>query len=84
MYFTIILGDDPLVHLDALSDKRRTGSGIKTRKQHSKNAGQKYAVKSAGAPDRSDRRAQATHLVNVGEIGADQRAEAASDVGKWR
>src|SRR5215468_4777062 len=29
--------------------------------------------------DRSDRRAQATHLVEIGKISTDQRAEAASD-----
>jgi hypothetical protein len=57
---------------------------IKIGEQHGKNAGQEYAVKGSGAADRSDRRAQATHLVEVGEIGPNQRAEAASNIGKRR
>jgi hypothetical protein len=40
--------------------------------------------KGSGTPDRGYRRAEATHLVKVGEISADQRAEAASDIGKRR
>ena len=35
---------------------------VKVCQQHGKNAGQEYAVESSGAPDRSDRRAQAPHL----------------------
>jgi len=57
---------------------------VKASEQHGKNAGQKYAVKSASAADRSDRRAQATHLVEIGKISTDQRAEAASDIGQRR
>src|SRR6266571_4187676 len=65
-----------------LSGLRRAWPGIKTCQQYSKNAGQEYAVKSSRAADRSDRSAEAAHLVEIGEVSADQRAEAASDIGK--
>ena len=64
-----------------LTSGRRAWPRVKAGEQHGKNAGQKYAVKSASAADRSDRRAQARHLVEIGKISTDQRAEAASDIG---
>ena len=60
-----------------LSGMRRALSRKKARQQHGENAGQEYAIKSSGAADRSNRRAEAAHLVEIGEIGADQRAKAA-------
>ena len=62
-----------------LSGVFRAWPRVKTRQQNGQNAGQEYAVKSSGTADRGYRRAEATHLVKVGEISADQRAEAASD-----
>src|SRR6516165_9664677 len=67
-----------------LSGVRHTRPRIKTRQQYGENASQEYAVKSSGAADRSDRRAEAAYLVEIGKIRADQRTEAASDIGRRR
>jgi hypothetical protein len=52
--------------------------------QHGEDAGEKNAVERSGAADRGDRRAKSAHFVEIGEVGADQRAEAAGDIGKRR
>ena len=60
---------------------RRAWPRVEARQQHGENTGQEYAVKSPGAADRSDRRAEATHLAEIGKIGPDQRTKAACDIG---
>ena len=52
--------------------------------QHRENAGQKYAVERAGAANGGDRRAEPADAADVAEVGADQRTEAAGDVGERR
>src|SRR3974390_111498 len=70
--------------LSRLSGPRRPRPRVNTGQQHGENAGQEYAVKGSGAADRSHRRAETAYLVEIGEISADQRAEAARDIGKRR
>ena len=55
---------------------------IEPGQQHRENTGKKNAVESAGSADGSDRRAEPLHFVEIGEIGADQSAEAATGIGK--
>ena len=57
---------------------------IKAGQQHGEDAGKENAVEGAGAADRRNRRAEAAHLVEVGKVGADQRAQAAAYVGERR
>src|SRR5579862_1765659 len=57
---------------------------VKISDEHGEDAGEKNAVEGAGAADRSYRRAQSAHFVQIGEIGPNQRAQAAGDVGKRR
>jgi|GEM_PF-6215649 len=52
--------------------------------QHGENAGEKNTVEGSGTADRGDRRTEAAHLVEIGEVGADQRAHAAGDIGEGR
>ena len=74
----------PVGGFEGLPGQRRARPRVKARQQHGKNAGQEYAVKSPGAADRSDGRAEAAHLVEIGKIGTDQRTEAARDIGERR
>jgi hypothetical protein len=53
-------------------------------KQDRQDSGQKDPIESPGSADRDDRRAQPLHLVEVEEVGTDQRAETAADVSKRR
>ncbi len=57
---------------------------IKACQQHGEDAGKENAVEGAGAADRRNRRTEAEHLVEVGQVGADQRAQAAAYVGERR
>src|SRR3954463_13111442 len=52
--------------------------------EHGHNAGQKDSVESAGASDGGDRRTQSLQLIEIEEVSADERAEAAADVGQRR
>jgi hypothetical protein len=67
-----------------LPGRRSAPPRVETRQQYGQNAGQEYAVKRSGAANRSDRRSQATYLIEVGKISTNQRAEAASDISKRR
>src|SRR5271155_3982444 len=49
---------------------------VKACQQHGKNPGEENAVKGPGAADGGDRRAEPAHFVEIGDIGADQGAEA--------
>src|ERR1700733_10292436 len=76
---TAVLGrGPPLPELDLARP------GIEIGDEHGENAGEKNTVEGAGAADRSDRRAEPADLVEIGQIGADQRAEAAGDISEWR
>jgi len=57
---------------------------VKARKQDREDTGKKDAVERSGAADRGDRRAEAAHLVEIGQIGTNQRAKAAGDIGQRR
>ena len=60
----------PVGAFEGLPGQRRARPRIKACQQHGENGGQEYAVKSPGAADRSDGRAEAAHLVEIGEIGS--------------
>ena len=55
---------------------------VEARQQDGEDAGEKNAVESPSAADRSDRRAEAAHLVEVGEVDADEGAQAAGHIGR--
>src|SRR5207302_5246851 len=71
-------GADPAGPPETRPRPRRSGQ------QAGDDAGQKDAVEGAGAPDRDDRRRQPLDLVEVQEVGADQRAHRAGDVRERR
>ena len=50
--------------------------------QDGQDSRQKDAVEGSGAANRGDRRAEILYLVQVEQIGADQRAEASTDIGQ--
>jgi hypothetical protein len=52
--------------------------------QNCHQAGDEYAVESAGAADRDDGRPEALELTQVEKIGPDQHAEAAPRIGERR
>ena len=52
--------------------------------QNREQAGNKYAVESAGAADRCDGRPEALQLTQIEEIGPDQDADAAPGIGERR
>src|SRR5207237_1902356 len=65
----------------ALSRTSRTG---RRHQQDREDACHEDAVESPGPADRSDRSVQAAHLIEVEKVGADQRPQAAGNVGQGR
>ena len=57
---------------------------IEAGQQDGEDAGEKDPVERSSAADRGDRRAEARDFIEVGEIGADQRAHAAGDISERR
>jgi hypothetical protein len=50
---------------------------VKARKQHREDTSKKDAVERSGAADGGDGRAEAAHLVEIGQVSTNQRAKAA-------
>ena len=63
--------------LDRIRADPRAGEA---RDQHRQDADQEDAVEGSGPADRCHRGAEALHLVEIEEVGADQGAEAAADI----
>ena len=61
-----------------------SGPAGKARQQHRHDAGEEDAVEGPGAADRGDRRAEPAHGVEIEEVGPDQCAEAAGNIGERR
>src|SRR5262249_13330509 len=62
----------------------RPARPVETGQQDCENASEENPIERAGAADRSNRRAETRHFVQIGEVGTDQRAQAAGNVSERR